>query len=69
MNGTDLTRKQIKAAKMLLERRPAVFPGSRIVINEWERSKWYRLVGEVALAAKVKPAQSTAFFDLAGVPD
>jgi hypothetical protein len=65
--GSDLTRKQIKAAKALLTQRPMCIPGTNAIIRESEATAWHDLVTKTAFELGLNPQQITAFCDVAGV--
>jgi hypothetical protein len=67
--GSDLTKKQRKAALALLAKRPAVLPGTRAILIAADQSHWHDLVTKAAIELRLNPAQIVAFCDLAGVAD
>lgn len=68
-SGSDLTIKQRKAAQNLRQQRPMTIPGTNAIIVRTEAKEWHDRVASVAIAAKIKPAQEKAFFDLCGVAE
>ena len=67
--GSDLTKKQLKAAQTLLAKRPAVLPGTRAIIHAADQAHWHDLVTKAAIELKLNPQQVVAFCDAAGVAD
>lgn len=67
--GSDLTKRQKKAAATLLAKRPMVVPGTRAIIREAEAAAWHDLVTKAAIELKLTPQQVPAFCDAAGVAD
>lgn len=67
-----MTRKDyILIAAALRVARPAVIPGSNVIMNGTARSVWYACVTAVANALKADNArfEASRFFDACGVPD
>lgn len=64
-----LTKIQRKVAASLFIVRPAVIPGSRVIVDDGERKRWYDKVVNAMKANKVKDKDITEFCDIAGVPD
>lgn len=65
--GSDLTKKQKKAAATLLEKRPLCLPGTRAIIRQSEAESWHDLVTKAAIELRLNPQQVAAFCDAAGV--
>lgn len=65
--GTDLTKRQKKAAATLLAKRPMCVPGTARIIRESEATAWHDLVTKAAIELKLNPQQVPAFCDAAGV--
>ena len=65
-----LTQQQIAEAKRLLEQRPPVLTGTRVVPDATQRSAWYTLVTSTMQMLKITNGRAVnQFCDLAGVPD
>jgi hypothetical protein len=64
-----LIQVQKDAAAELLCNRPAVFPGTRVIVDDVERKAWYGQVRAAMQAHSVHPRDTDEFCDLAGVPD
>lgn len=67
--GSDLTRKQIKAAAALRAKRPMCLPGTNAIIRASEAQSWHDLVTKATLDLKLNPQQVPAFCDACGVAD
>lgn len=65
--GTDLTKRQKKAAATLRTKRPMCLPGTNAIIRASEAEAWHDLVTKAAIELKLNPQQIAAFCDLAGV--
>jgi hypothetical protein len=65
--GTDLTKRQKKAAATLRAKRPMCLPGTDKIIRESEAADWHDLVTKAAIDLKLEPQQVPAFCDAAGV--
>ena len=65
--GSDLTKDQTKAAKLLLAQRPMCIPGTSAIIVESEALHWHDLVTAKVFELKLNPQQICAFCDEAGV--
>lgn len=69
-NKSSLTKEQIEAASRLLEERPLVLPGTRVILNDRKRVIWYNKVTRTMKELKIIEAVAVKeFCDLAGVPD
>lgn len=64
-----LTAKQEAVARELRMARPMVYPGTRVIMDAFERKAWYDQVYSAMNAQSIAPNQVNAFCDLAGVPD
>jgi hypothetical protein len=65
-----LTATQTLVAADLLSKRPAVLPGTRVILNDNERTRYYDEVTKAMQHHGVKTPQAVnTFCDLAGVPD
>lgn len=65
-----LTKDQIEAAQALFNSRPPVIPGTRVVIKQSERNRWYQRITDAMAALGVHDADAVReFCDLAGLPD
>lgn len=65
-----LTESQLKAARALLECRPAVMPGTRAIKSSAEAGVWHAKVSDAMRAEKIlKPNDVQEFCDAAGVAD
>jgi len=65
-----LTDEQRKAAQQLLNDRPAVFPGTRAILNHAHRKAWFdKVCREMKRLGVTSPRKTQAFCDIAGVPD
>lgn len=65
--GSDLTKRQKKAAATLLAKRPMCLPGTRAILRAAEAESWHDLVTKAAIELKLTPRQVAAFCDAAGV--
>jgi hypothetical protein len=64
-----LSPTQALIAQELRKGRPAVLPGTNVIVNDVSRVAWYNEVTRLMSYAKVyEPAAVNAFCDLAGVP-
>lgn len=65
-----LTPQQITAARDLLGSRPTVIPGTRAILNDTDRKRWFDEVSEALTRLRVDSAIDVSeFCDLAGVAD
>jgi hypothetical protein len=64
-----LTREQRDAATTLLERRPTVLPGTRVILDRAEAVSWFREVTATMGKLELPGNLVDAFCDVAGVPD
>lgn len=65
-----LTPQQITAASDLLASRPEVYPGTRAIVDETARMRWYDQVSEAMTRLRVNTANAVSeFCELAGVAD
>lgn len=64
-----LTNKQKQLAQALLARRPAVVPGTRVIVNDAKRTIWYDAVTETMKHSGITGDDIAEFCDLAGVAD
>lgn len=62
-----LTKQQTDAARILLEERPPVIPGTNVIPNNQERNDWYLKVNRTMWQLKVADSDRTEFCDVAGV--
>lgn len=69
-NQSILTDVQRNAAQQLLNDRPAVFPGTRAILNETQRKAWFdKVCAEMTRLGIAGSHQTNAFCNIAGVPD
>lgn len=64
-----LTTAQRVIAQQLLKTRPAVYDGTRAIVDRFAAEKWYTQVTQCMRHHKVAPQDVTGFCDIAGVPD
>jgi hypothetical protein len=65
-----LNATQTLAAAELLKNRPAVIEGTRVIVNDGQRARYYSEVEKVMRSVGIKDqAAVNEFCDLAGVPD
>lgn len=64
-----LTKDQAKAASRLFQSRPAVFDGTRAIVDQNAAERWHADVAGAIVAYQVPRDQIGAFCDLAGVAD
>jgi hypothetical protein len=64
-----LAQEQRDAAIALLERRPTVLPGTRVILDRAEAVSWFREVTATMNRLKLPESLTDAFCDVAGVPD
>jgi hypothetical protein len=65
-----LTATQTLVAADLLSKRPAVLPGTRVILNDNERTRYYDEVNKAMKHHGIKDSVAcNEFCDLAGVPD
>lgn len=65
--GSDLTKRQKKAAATLRAKRPMCVPGTNAIIRASEAEAWHDLVTKAAIELQLNPQQVLAFCDAAGV--
>jgi hypothetical protein len=66
---SKLTAEQIAAAQGLLENRPPVLPGTRVILDDAARKQWYDNVTATMERLGLDQDDVNQFCDLAGVPD
>ncbi len=64
-----LTDAQRAAAESLLANRPAVIPGTRVIVNVMEKDRWYTSVTDTIREIRLPMDRVNEFCDVAGVAD
>jgi hypothetical protein len=67
---SSLNKTQITTASKLRQDRPAVLPGTNVILDTAAREEWYsRVTAQMNATGATLPRQVHEFCDLAGVPN